>query len=184
MFKTIRFGAAGVAMAAALGMGSVAHAQDADADATAEVLQALTLNLDSGSLDFGTMVVNGAGSVVLAANGTLDCSAAQITCSGTTDVPTFTATGTANQDVTINLPTTVNLDHPNYTTTPGAQHRIELNAFTSDAPVNSSGPTSFYEVQLDGTGAASFSVGGTIVIDGSEVAGTYDGTFNVSVEYS
>ena len=64
MTKTIRFGAAGIAMFAAIGMGSAAHAQSATADATAEILDALTLTADN-ELDFGTMVVSGAGTCLL-----------------------------------------------------------------------------------------------------------------------
>lgn len=181
MKKTIRFSAAGIAMFAALGMGSVAQAQDsASADATAEVLSALTLLNDGGALDFGTMVVSGGGVVTLAADGTLTCSDPDIICSGTTGVAGFTVTGTANNDVTINLPTgSVELRHPSFTPATSAQHAIELGGFTSSEN-GGSGP----EVTLDGTGSATFDVGGTITLDGSEEAGQFDGTFDVSVEYS
>ncbi len=181
MNKTIRFGAAGIAMFAALGMGSVAQAQDsATADATAEVLSALTLDNDGGSLDFGTMVVSGGGVVTLDADGTLVCSDPDIICSGTTGVAGFTVTGTANNAVTINLPTgSVELRHPSFTPATAAEHAIELSAFTSSEN-GGSGP----EVTLDGAGTATFDVGGTITLDGTEDAGQFDGTFDVSVEYS
>ena len=55
MNKTIRYSAAAVAMAAAMGMSSVAHADTATADATAEVLEALVLT-NTNDLDFGAMV--------------------------------------------------------------------------------------------------------------------------------
>ena len=57
MTKTIRFGAAGIAMFAALGLGSAAHADTASADATAEVLAALELT-NTAPLNFGTVVLN------------------------------------------------------------------------------------------------------------------------------
>ena len=179
MTKTIRLGAAGIAMFAALGMSSAAHADTATADATAEVLDALVLN-NTAALDFGTMVVSGAGTVTLFSDGSLDCAAADIICSGTTSVANFTVAGTANKAVTINLPTAdVELRHPSYTAATAAEHSIILNAFTSSEN-GGSGP----EVTLDAAGDASFDVGGTISLDGSEEAGVFDATFDVSVEYS
>jgi len=180
MNKTIRFSAAGIAMFAALGMGSAAHANTATADATAEILDALVLTNDGGSLDFGTMVVSAGGIVTLAANGTLTCTDPDIVCSGTTGVAGFSVQGTANKAVTINLPTgSVELRHPSYTPATAAQHAIELATFTSSQN-GATGP----EVTLDGVGAATFDVGGTITLDGSEAAGLFNGTFDVSVEYS
>lgn len=176
MNKTIRFGAAGIAMFTAMGMSSVAHADTATADARAEVLDALVLTNNS-VLDFGAMVVSGGGSVSLAADGTLNCSAADITCSGTTGVANFDVDGTANKAVTVNLPTgTVNLVHTDFATSTNAEHVIVLGAFTSDATGG--------EVTLDAGGIADFNVGGTITLDGSEIAGIYQGSFQVTVEYS
>ncbi|MEE4201210.1 DUF4402 domain-containing protein [Erythrobacter sp.] len=179
MIKQLRFGAAGVAMVAAFAMSSAAQANTASADATAEVLDALTLN-NVDALDFGTMVVSGAGVVTLAANGDLACDDADIVCSGTTSVATFTVDGTANTAVTINLPTAaVELRHPSYTTATATQHAIVLNTFTSNRN-GGTGP----EVTLDGDGDGDFAVGGTITLDGSEAAGVFSGSFDVSVEYS
>ncbi|MEO9491688.1 MAG: DUF4402 domain-containing protein, partial [Marinomonas sp.] len=138
MTKIFRIGAAGAALVSAMGMSSVAHADNADATATAEVLEALTLDLQTGtSLDFGAMVVSGAGTVSLAADGTLDCSAADIVCTGTTGVAGFDVGGTASKAVTINLPTAdVELQHTAYTPTSGGEHVIELNGLVSDAANN------------------------------------------------
>ena len=138
MKKFLRFGAASAVVAASLGMSTVAQAQDsASADAFAEILTALELSLDTGSkLDFGAMVVTGAGVVSLdAATGNLDCSDTDIVCSGTTELATD--------------------------------------------PLGD-----YYEVTLSGTGTAAFEVGGDLTFDGTEVAGVYTGTFDVSVEYS
>lgn len=183
MTKTIRLGAATIALTAAMGMTTVAHADNADATATAEVLEALTLDLQTGtSLDFGAMVVSGSGTVSLAADGTLDCAATDIVCSGTTGVPTFDVSGTASKAVTVSLPTAdIELRHSAYTPTSGGEHVILLNGFESDAADNAAGDP---EVTLDASGDGSFSVGGTINLDGSEEAGIFTGLFNVSVEYS
>lgn len=184
MTKTIRFGTAGIAMFAALGMGSAAYAQDtATADAQAEVLDALVLT-NTTALDFGAMVVSGAGgNVVLGPTNTLTCTDPDIVCSGTTSVAAFTVEGTANRAVTINLPAgAINLRHPNYNAgVSTGEHTIELTAFTSSATNATTGDP---EVTLDGVGDGSFTVGGTITLDGSEEAGLFEGTFDVSVEYS
>ena len=179
MTKTIRFGAAGIAMFAALGMGTAAHADTATADATAEILDALVLT-NNTALDFGTMVVTGAGTVTIAADGTVTCADPGVTCSGTTAVANFDVEGTANKAVTINLPTaSVELQHPLFTALSAGEHSITLDSFSSSEN-GTTGP----EVTLDGLGEATFDVGGTITIDGTEVPGVYDGTFDVSVEYS
>jgi hypothetical protein len=189
MKKFLRFGAASAVVAASLGMSTVANAQDsASADAFAEILTALTLEFDTGSpLDFGAMVVTGAGGVVSldASTGTLDCSIATIVCSGTTGLAAFSITaGTPGKNVTINFDTpSVKLFNLAGT---GAAYELELGNFNSDAPEVTDSTTfdTYYEVGLDGGGLGAFLVGGDLTFDGTEVPGLYEGTFDVSVEYS
>lgn len=188
MKKFLRFGAASAVVAASLGMSTVAQAQDsASADAFAEILTALQLELDAGSkLDFGAMVVTGAGVVSLdAVTGTLDCATTSIVCSGTTEVAAFSITaGTAGKGVTINF------DTPSVTllrsggTAGDAADELELDNFNSDATLVADVAGDYYEVTLGAGGLGSFQVGGDLTFDGTEVAGVYDGTFDVSVEYS
>ncbi|MFN2099335.1 DUF4402 domain-containing protein [Altererythrobacter sp. MF3-039] len=178
MINKLRIGAAGAAIAAAMGMSSAAFAQDnATADATAEVLQALTLVEDGTVLDFGSMVVTGAGTVTLDSANSLDCTDASIVCSGTTSVTGFDISG-GNAGLVVDISFTsasVNLVRQ---TTAGtlASDVIVLDSFTTSATGD--------QVTLDGGGAGSFTVGGTINFDGSEVPGIYDGTYNVSVAYN
>lgn len=188
MKKFLRFGAASAIVAASLGMSNVAQAQDtASADAFAEILTALQLSLDTGSkLDFGAMVVTGPGMVSLdAGTGALDCTDTDIICSGTTELAAFSITaGTASKDVTINFDTpTVNLVRVGGSVTVPADVLV-LNNFNSDAALTSDPLGDYYEVTLSSTGTASFQVGGDLTFDGSEVAGVYTGSFDVSVEYS
>lgn len=179
MINKLRYGAAGAAIAAALGLASAAQAADnADAQATAEILSSLTLTVQSGTLlDFGQMVLpntNG-GSVSLTSGNVLDCSDPDIVCSGTTSVPTFDiTTGTPGKDVNVVFTS------PSATllrvggTSGNAQDEILLNGFSASAST----------VTLDVGGAGSFTVGGTITLDGNETPGVFNGTFNVSVEYA
>jgi hypothetical protein len=86
-------------------------------------------------------------------------------------------TGTANKDVTIGLPSTdIELRHPDFATaTNPDEFRIMLNTFASSTGLS---------VLLDGAGEAAFNVGGTITLDAVQAAGLYEGTFDVTVEYS
>lgn len=179
MINKLRYGAAGAAFAVALGMSPAAQAADnANATATAEILSSLTLDVAAGtSLDFGQMVLpntNG-GAVSLSAGGVLDCSDPDIVCSGTTGVPTFNiTTGTPNKAVTVSLPTSASTLLRVGGTSGVTQDEIVLDTFTTSAAT----------LNLDGTGAGSFTVGGTITLDGDETPGVFNGTFNVSVAYS
>jgi len=56
-----------------------------------------------------------------------------------------------------------------------------MSAVTTDASDNAAGDP---EVTLDASGDSNFSVGGTIDFGGTEEAGSYSATFNVSVEYT
>ena len=173
MTKKLRFGAAGIAMFAAIGMGSTASAQDSDtATATVEVLEALTLDNVDG-LDFGTIVVDtgtpGGGTVTIGGSqgSTATCSG-QVICSGTSAPASFDVTGAAGQTVEINLPAdnSVALDNGNGET-------ITVTEFIAAQTVD-----------LDATtGDARFYVGGTIAIAGTESPGVYSANFSVSVNY-
>lgn len=182
MFKNFRLAATGVALAAAMGMSGTAYAQASDtADARAEILSALTLTWNNTDLDFGAMVVTGAGVVSLAADSTLTCTDPDVICHGTTTVSGFDiTTGSANKGVTINVPTTdVTLLRAGGTAGT-ASDELELNGFVTSATLNAGN----WETTLDASGEGSFTVGGDLNFDGSEVAGVYTGSYTVSVEYS
>ncbi|MBD3729865.1 MAG: DUF4402 domain-containing protein [Sphingomonadales bacterium] len=199
MTNKFRFGAAGVALAAAFAMSTAAQAADsATATATAEVVQALTLVKDT-DMDFGKVVVAGAGTVDVATDGSATCSA-NITCYSTTSAADFSiTTGSIGKSVTVNLPTgPIDLIRAG-AVDPGtgfaAADKIELDGFVTDATSNdildTDGVTvlgQYYTVTLvddgSGNGSAAFSIGGTITLDGSEVEGVYSNTFDVSVEYT
>ena len=181
MTKIFRTAAAGVALFAAVGMGSAAQAQVSDnADATAEILAALQLTNDAG-LDFGSLILNATstgGTVSVEANGVRTCNA-DVICgpAGTEQPAAFTVTGAANSsiDVTVQDLTAspVSLTHTGNTGSALAEHNIEL---TSLDDGSLGGFTTF-------SGNESFNIGGVITLDGSEIAGTYQGEFTVTVSY-
>lgn len=170
MFNKFRIGAAGVALFAAMGMAGSANAATAQADAEAQILAALTLDVQSGStLNFGVIAPNGAGTVVIdPATGSASCSA-QLICSGTTSAVGFDVTGGANQNVGITLPSgSITLNRV------GGGASMTIDTFADDASGS---------VALDGSGNASFDVGATLNVGAAQAAGTYNGQFDVSVAY-
>lgn len=181
MTKTIRFAASGLAMFAAMGLGTAASAQDsASADATAEVLAALQLTNDR-DLNFGALVLNAGGAggdVLVDATGNRTCNGDIICGPGATEEQAlFTVSGAVGTNVSIALQDVlgdgVQLRHDANTGSTAANHNIELVGLADSA---GGGFASF-------SGNEQFGVGGRIVLDGSEIAGTYEGQFNVSVEY-
>lgn len=187
MNKLLRMGATGAVLAAAMATGSVAHAAaTASANASVEVLRPLKLE-KVDDMYFGAVAVNGAGTATLAADGTLTCSA-DLVCTGTPVLAEFTVTeGTPNKQVTIDLPTNIDLRLNTLAATDVATtaQKIELSNYVTDATAGSDGAGgTAYSVMLNASSVANFQVGGTLNFDGSEVAGTYEGTFDVSVEYS
>jgi len=181
MTKIIRSAAAGVALFAAMGLGSAAHAQVSEsADATAEVLAALQLTNDT-DLDFGALVLNAGsagGSVLIDQTGFRDCFG-DVICApgGTEQAATFTVTGAAGPDVFVTVQdlvvNPVSLTHTGFVGSPNNEHNIEL----TDLQDSATG------VFFGFSGNESFNVGGVISLDGSEIAGTYVGSFDVTVEY-
>lgn len=165
MLKSIRLGAAGVAIAATLGMTSAAHAVTAEAHATAEILEQLTL-AEVNALDFGVIAVNGAGTVVVAPNSTVTCGA-NLICTGTAAAGQLTVDGSAGATVAISLPSTA----------------TTLNNIPASESMDVTGLTlSNATLVLSGSPDA-FTVGGTLSVAAGQAAGTYTGTFDVEVEY-
>ncbi len=177
MTNKFRIGAAGVTLVAALGMTSAANAADtATATAEAEILSALTLTAVD-ILDFGQVAVNGAGAVRVAADTATAPSAcsANLVCIGATSAASFSVEGSADQNVDITLPNNANLYLGGDITKTLASEILVLNQIVSSEVGD--------VAALDTAGDGSFLVGGRLVFDGTEVAGNYSGTFNVSVEY-
>ncbi len=184
MINKLRMGAAGAVFAAALAGTPAFAADNADATATAEILESIDVTLVSGtSLDFGAMVVTGAGTVSLdASTGNLDCSDADIVCSGATDIAEFSVdTASDGRTLQINLPSSVNLLRAGGTAGNAADELV-LDGFNSDAAYDAVNDE--YTLVYDASGTNEFAVAGDLTFDGSEGPGVYNGTFNVSVEYN
>jgi hypothetical protein len=175
MKSILRTAAAGVALAT-FGIATGASAQTtATASADAEILAALSINVNPAlnSLDFGTVAIGNIGAPAAlvvpptAAPALAGCSA-QVFCGGTATAPQFTIDGQPAEVVDITIPATVTL-------TSGG------NSMTVGSFTTSLGGT---QATLDGAGDASFYLGGTLTIAPTQAAGVYTGNIVVSVAYN
>lgn len=173
MKSILRTAAAGVALAS-FGFASAASAQtSASADVDAEILAALTIVIDgsANSLDFGTIAVGNIpanANLVLAPGATaLTGCSVQVICGGSPVTPLFHVDGLAAELVDLTIPGSVTLAS-------GA------NSLTVGALTSSLGS----QFALDGSGEASFRLGGTLTVAPNQAPGVYAGTVAVSVAYN
>jgi len=180
MKSILRTAAAGVAIAS-FGIASAASAATTDsAEVTAEILTALSVDVDplDDTLNFGTIADGGiAGPTNLTvdtADALVACPALLV-CGGTTASPTFNITGLANAVVDISF---VNATETlNHTGVPpvGMLSTLQAGSFV-DSEAG--------QVTLDGSGEASFTVGGTLTVDTNQAPGVYVGSVSVEVAYN
>jgi hypothetical protein len=141
-----------------------ANAASATANATANIVQAITI-AENTVLNFGTIVPSASAATVAVDTGSVRTCGGGLTCSGTAASGAFTATGTANQAVSISV--------GGATTLTGAGSPMALGSLTlSNATAT-----------LSGGGTTSFTVGGTLTVGASQAAGVYNGTYTVNVNY-
>jgi len=151
-----------------------------EASVGAEILVPLTITNSQG-LHFGTIISNAttAGSVTVATDGTRSVTGVALSTSGTTPhtVAKYTTAGPADALYHITLPTNSEVKVSNGT--PGDD--MTVTGFTAD--FDELGTNSLNGTLSDiGTGAVQ--VGATLNLKAGQVAGTYAGTFNVSVDFN
>lgn len=151
---------------------SAGQAATASANATAEIempiaLSQVTLDVVSqGDLVFGKIVAGSQSSTVRIAGDdtrTLDAGDATL-LESVYGAAVFLASGMPNASYVITLPSS--------TTISSGEHSMTVDSFTKA-----------YDGPLDASGQNQFTVGGTLHLDAAQPAGTYTGTFNVSVAY-
>lgn len=156
---------AGTAVLAVTFGSTAAQAATASATARARVLRALTIQNNNRPLEFGAVVaVATPGTVTIDTAGTRSSCLGGISCSGAVSAALFDITGTATEVVTIDADASVTL-------TSGAN--------SMSATLTESAATA----TLSATGAAAFSVGGTLSVAANQAEGVYTGTFNVVANY-
>lgn len=166
-FASFKAALVGTVFAAAAFGSTAAQAATADGTARAVILEALTVT-NTSDLNFGTIAVNGGGSVVVTNAGVRAATTGgTVSAAGTAAAASFDIAGEAGSNILITVPASVVLDHDTTTDTMSA-------TLTTDAPAAAHA--------LVG-GAETFNVGGTLTVAAGQVAGNYAGTFTVTVEY-
>ena len=152
-------------IAAAAFASTAAQAATASASANASILEQVTVT-KSADLDFGTIAIGTGGGTVTVGNTNNRTCGSGLVCSGTVTSAGFNIAGAASQNVGISGDSSVTLTRVSGTETMTA-------SLTRSAA----------SATLSGTGTASFAVGGVLTVGGTQVAGAYTGSFNVTVNY-
>ncbi|MBD2843117.1 DUF4402 domain-containing protein [Erythrobacter rubeus] len=158
--------AAASAVVSAPAMAAPGDTSTAQGSATAEVVAPITLtHVTNAALDFGTFTTGDNGGTVvvdLAGDGT-DSGDVTLIGGSAEAADAFTVAGDASRSFSI-------------TTSAGSVgNGTDTMNFTTNAPTDGT---------LNGSGAAAFSVGGTLTVAGGESAGVYTGTYDVTVAYN
>ena len=154
----------------AFGMGIPVVAATQSASVTANAVKPLVISklqdLDFGSVTLGPGTWSNA-SVSLSQSGAFSCTSANVVCSGVTSVAQYNVQGSNKQTVRISAPnvTLVNQSDPTKTLT-----------LVTDAPAT-------ILLTSSGIPGTNFSIGGSVTLSSTTAAGTYSGTFNVTVDY-
>ena len=157
-------------MLVALCSAAPACAATINAQVTANNVKPLVIakiqDLNLGTVTLGPGVWSNA-TVSLSQAGVLSCASGNLTCSGATTVAQYNVQGSKQQSVQISAPnvTMVNQNDSTQTLT-----------LTTDAPKS-------IVLANSGFPGSNFSIGGSVTVNSSTVAGTYVGTFNVTVDY-
>jgi hypothetical protein len=173
--RELRFASTTVAqLSAALIYFAVGYSPAVSATVTASVtasnvkplIIAKLQDLDLGTVTLGPGEWSNA-TVSISQAGVLSCTNANVTCAGATQVAQYNVQGSKQQ--------TVNISAPNVTLVNQSDSTQTLTLVT-DAP-----PT--LVLANSGFPGSNFSVGGSVTISSATAAGTYVGTFNVTVDY-
>jgi spore coat protein U-like protein len=151
-------------------MSTAAHAASVTATVNANNVKPLEISkltdLDLGSITLATGVWSNA-TVSISQAGALSCTNANLTCTGATAVASYNVQGSKQQAIRISAPnvTLVNQNDSTKTLT-----------LVTDAPAS-------LVLANSGFPGSNFSIGGSVTLNSTTAAGTYVGTFNVTVDY-
>jgi hypothetical protein len=148
----------------------VAGAATLTATVNATPIKPLTLakvqDLDFASVTLGPGVWSNA-TITLSKAGTFSCTSPNLVCSGVAVVAKYNVQGSNQQTVQVSAPdvTLVNQNDSSQTLT-----------LVTDAPAS-------VALTNSGSPGVTFAVGGSVTLASTTAAGTYVGTFNVTVDY-
>lgn len=149
--------------------GAVAQSTDTEqTTATAVIVGPLALTKVS-DMNFGTIATTGtAGTVALGTDGTRTPTDVALVGAATGTPASFTINGEASRAFTVTLPADGTVSLVN------GGNSMDADSFIHNAPA-----------QLDGGGAAAFSVGATLSVEAAQAPGTYtSANFPVTINYN
>jgi hypothetical protein len=159
-----------VALLAALCSSAPASAATQSVQVNASIVKPLVLarlqDLDLGTVTLGPGVWSNA-TVAISQAGVLSCANANVVCTGATQAAQYNIQGTNKQTVNITAPNVILVNQNDSTKT------LTL---VTDAP-------SSVILTSSGIPGVNFSIGGSVALSSTTPAGTYVGTFNVTVDY-
>lgn len=164
MKKTFKYLVIGTFSLGAAVSSSSVFAADGTGNASATIQTAISI-VENTSMDFGTTAVDASSGTVTISSAGVVSGPAAYSFSGSPAAGAFTASGDASTAVTISF-TDGSLTGPGTAMT--------LNNFTHDAGGT---PTT------NGSGDLTFNVGGDLVVNATQTAGAYSGTYTVTVNY-
>jgi len=169
-FFQFRARAFGIAAFGALVLHSgVSHAASANSNASATVVTPIAISNSTG-LVFGKFAASTGGTVVMSTAGVRTKTGAVVLLSGTAgNAAAFSVTGDANATYAITLPSTATVTHTDTVTT------MSAGTFTSNPSATGT---------LSAGGSQTVNVGATLTVGSAQTAGSYSGTYAVSVEYN
>ncbi len=163
-----RFLRGSVATAMAIALSAYCNdvkAASATANTSATVIAAIAVS-KTADMNFGSIVPTAsAATVTIGNNGSLTST---LTTTGAHSAAAFNVTGGANEAFSVSLPASASLSD-------GASHTMTVDTFSDS--LGAAGT-------LNGSGTASFTVGGVLHVGASQAAGAYTGTFQVTVAYN
>jgi hypothetical protein len=154
-----------------LSAGAAAAPVPAASNATgkASILKSLSV-LKQADLDFGNLVVRGAGTAVIDPVSGAVSATGLVTPTGVgAHQATFVTTGSRNSVINIRIP-----QKPITLTRTGGTETVSVSSWTLDGSQNRKIPLS---------STINFGVGATVTVAAGQAEGTYTGTFDVTVQY-
>ena len=163
VIKTNKFSVMGAAVAAMLFAGQAQAANTVTTSASVEIAAPIAITQDA-ALAFGNLGPSGTSGTATVAPGasSVSVTGGVTELGGTVTSAAYTVTGASGADYSVSIPSDISL-------TSGG------NSMTLTLSENSSGT-------LTG-GTDTFSVGGSLAIGANQAAGSYAGTFGVTVNY-
>lgn len=168
-FASFKAALVGTVFAAAAFGSTAAQAATADGTAKATILAALSVT-NTSDLNFGTIAVNGGGSVVVTPAGVRAATTGgTVSSAGTGASANFDIVGDSGSSILITVPAAVTLEYNDGSTVHTMAASLTTNANTSAHALTG--------------GTESFKVGGTLTVGAGQAAGAYAGDFTVTVNY-